>query len=182
MGKSNVLKRIIEQRVNIAFSKEQYYHAYYRLRDLNIKKLRHRRMLFNVSTGIGIFILSGLLVHVMDSDGQAFLIISLVLSLTSVFLSIYIATLPEIKDPFEYLQRAEGLNVLYKQIKTLEAKVKDGCVEDDCELSEFLEEIDDKSKVLYNNPLPMENEDYEAAQKNIKNNNLTYTDEELQNT
>ncbi|MEM9298839.1 MAG: hypothetical protein AAGA64_10665 [Bacteroidota bacterium] len=182
MGKSNVLKRIIEQRVNIAFSKEQYFNAYYRLRDLKIKKLKQRRMLFNGSTGISIFILSGLLVHLMDTDGKAFLISSLVLSLISVFMSIYQGTLPEIKDPFEYLQRAEGLTVLFKQIKTLEAQVKDGCVEDNCELSDFLEDIDSKSKVFYNNPLPMKKEDYEAAKSNIENNNLSYTDEELQNT
>lgn len=182
MEPSNVLKRIHEHRVNIAYTKEGYYNAYFRITAENKKKLKQRTLLFNLSTAISIITLSGLIVHLANDNQRVFLITSAVFSSLTVFLSIYLSSLTEIKDPFEYLQRAEGFNVLYKHIKTLEAQIKDGCVEDNCELNTKLEKIDEKIKILYTNPLPTEYADYQAAKNNIQNGNLSYTDEELQNT
>ena len=182
MGASNILKRIHEHRVNIAYTKEQYFNAYYRLLKSYKKKLRQRRVLFNVSIAIGIVTLSGLLVHLTDNDTKAALMLSTFFSITTIVLSIYLSTLPELKEPSAYLERAEGFLILYKHIKTLEARIADGCIENDCDLGTYLDEIENKSKILYTNPLPMEYEDYLDAKKKIQNGNLSYTDEELQNT
>lgn len=182
MSSKNLKRRITEHRVDAGFTAKLYFSAYERLTDENNKKNRVRTLLSLLSSTLGLLLLSGILAYLISDDKQLYIEISLGFSVLSFLLNIYLNRLPTIKDPFDYQQRAEGFNLFHKQLKTLEARIKDGCIEKDCSILKYVEDIEEKVKILYLQPLPTQEADYQKASEKISSGQLDYTEDDVENT
>jgi len=110
-----LLKRVKEHRVNTAFIAGEYFSAYSRTRNINDRKKIIRRWLYMLSILFSVITLSGLLLLMTGQNELIGQKLSLVSSILSIVITIYLSLLPEIKSAFGYLQRAENFQAFYKR-------------------------------------------------------------------
>lgn len=178
--KNQKLKTRIEQyRVDIAYTKEAYYSAFFRLSKEQKQKMLIRRWLSFSTIIFGVVTLSGLINMVFGIEESRLTIVATVFSALSLLISIYLTGLERIDDPHPYLQRADSFTVFYKWIKTKEASLDEA---NTAEIEGIIKALERKYQIVGTNPLPLEFEDYKKALENIKNGNLTYVEEDFQNT
>lgn len=181
MKAENMIARIREHVVDIQYTTKGCFNAYDRIIDANKKAAKNRRVLNNVSIAMGMLLLSGLITYFISDKSTVVLIITTFLSLAALMINIYLSQLRPLNDGKEFKERAEAFNSFQKKVRTTLARIDDGHIAHS-QVWDYLNEIEDRLKILHIVPLHLEKEDYNKAYEDIEGGQFEYTENELKGT
>lgn len=181
MNSQNTLKRLMECRVDFAYTKGNYFAAARRLKKEYNKKENLSRFLNIVAAGLAIFLLTALQLYISEKMGKSAIYVASLFAFASVIISLYLFFHKNPEIYIVYHTRGEEYLALYKYAKHIEAKFADGILTPE-QLSTELGKIENDERRLTAIPLPVTENDRAISKKGIKEGQTEYTEEDFQKT
>ena len=184
LKENEIFKRIIEYRIDFAYTRTSYFNAYNRVNKQNKRIAIGNNLLGLFSIFISIFTLSALTIFLTMAIKE-FNIIYIVsgLSIISIIITIYLHSSKNHVNSNLYLDRAEEYSVLYKKAKNFEAIYQAGLEITNEKLQEKLIYFENKQENLLKLSLEIKKEDYDLAKDQIRTHkNYLYDEIDKDNT
>jgi biopolymer transport protein ExbB/TolQ len=181
MTATHLYERLLQYRVDFAYSKNTYFAASARLKTEFEKKDRLSRNLNIIATIISIVVITNLMLYLEEIVGKGAVYIASGIALISIVITLYLFFFKNPEKHLEYFQRANEYLALFKQARDLEAKYQDGITNGD-QLSIEIEKLHQAQQKLNANSLPTTDSDYETGKKGIMEGQNGYTAEEIKKT
>lgn len=182
--KNELFARLIEYRIDFAYTRQVYFNAYLRINKHNKRIAFRNKTLGLFSILISIFTLSALTFYLTQIT-KDISIISIVsgLSIISLIISIYLFSIKEPVNSNLFLERAEAYLVLHKKAKNFEAIYQSNLEITNERLQENLLFFENEQEKLMKLPLEIIDTDYELAKEQIRNRkNYGYDEVDENNT
>ena len=181
---NEIFERIIEYRIDFAYTRYSYFNAFKRVSKKNKRKAVERNLLGLFSILISIFTLSALTLYLSQVANEISIIyIVSGLSIISITISIYLYNAKVIINSSLYLDRAEAYSSLYKKVKNIEAAYHSGLIEDNERLYKELTFFANEQEKLLKISLEIKTEDYDLTKEEIRNKkNYGYDEIDENNT
>lgn len=184
LNQNELFARLVEYRIDFAFTRQAYFNAYNRVNMHNKRIALRNKLLGLFSILISIFTLSALTIF-LTQDAKEIRIINIVsgLSIISLIISIYLFSTNEPKSSSLYLDRAEAYSVLFKRVKNFEAFCKADPEISNEVIWEKLLHFENEQEKLLKLPLEIKKADFDLAKENIINKkNYEYNDNDREYT
>lgn len=184
LKKNKIFMRIIEYRIDFAYTRQSYFNAFSRVNKQNKRTALLNNLLGLFSILIAIFTLSALTLYLTRAAKEINIIyIVSGLSIISIIISIYLYSFKNPDNNNLYLDRAEAYSVLYKQAKNFEAICQTDLEIANEKLREKLVYFENEQEKLLKLSLDIKKEDYDLAKEQIRNRkNYGYDDLDENNT
>jgi len=184
LKKNKIFMRIIEYRIDFAYTRQSYFNAFSRVNKQNKRIALLNNLLGLFSIFIAIFTLSALTLYLTRAAKEINIIyIVSGLSIISIIISIYLFSIKNPVNSSLYLDRAESYSVLYKRAKNFEAICQTGIEINNEKLREKLIYFENEQEKLLKLSLDIKKEDYDLAKEHIRNQkNYGYDEMDENNT
>lgn len=177
---NKLLERILQYRIDFAYSKQNAYNAYKRISEKNVNLRRSTHLMNIISIALSVLTLSSLMVFLsLKTNHDIYIYISTLLSVVSLIITVHLLNSSEEVNALPYLIRAEEYSILYKKAKNIEALYFTG---KECDLDEAIKHFEAEVAKISMTPLIFSQQDFEATKIQIKNGDLVYSEHDLQNT
>jgi len=168
LKQNELFARLIEYRIDFAYTRQAYYNAYNRVNNQNKRIVFRNKFLGLFSILISIITLSALTLF-LTQETKEIRIISIVsgLSIISLIISIYLFSTKELVDSRPYLERAEAYSVLFKRAKNFEAFCKSEQEITNEKIWDKLLHFENEQEKLLKLSLEIRKDDFDLAKDNI---------------
>jgi len=184
LKQNELFARLIEYRIDFAYTRQVYFNAFLRVNKQN-KKIESRHKLFGfLSILISIITLSALtfyLSQAIKSNNIIFIVSGL--SIISLAISIYLFSIKGPVNSNLFLERAEAYLILHKKAKNFEAICQADSKITNEKVHEKLLYFENEQEKLIKLPLEIIEKDYALAKEQIRNRkNYGYDEVDENNT
>jgi ADP-dependent phosphofructokinase/glucokinase len=159
---NDLVRRIIEYRVDFCYSKQSFFAAAKRIRTENNKRFIIRRSLNIAALTLAFLTASGVAFYFTKINEDGTVIAMGFFSVISLSISIYLIIENKEENADDYIRAAEDYLELYKHLKNIEAKVKSGQISDE-ELAREIDIIEYKQLKISSRMLITTDEDYSVG-------------------
>ena len=177
---NKLLERLVQYRIDFAYSKQNAYNAYKRTSAKNSKIKSNIHQLNIGSIALSVLTLSSLTVFLsLHTNDTIYIYISTLLSVISLIITVHLLNSSDEMNALPYLIRAEEYSILYKKAKNYEALYSAG---KQANLEEIVKHFETEVEKISITPLIFLQEDFEATKGQIKNGDLVYSEDDVKNT
>ncbi len=184
LKRNKLFARLIEYRIDFAYTRHAFFNAYIRINKQNISLTFRNKILGLISILISIFTLSALTTYLTQTTKDANIIFVVSgLSIISLTISIYLFSIKEPVNSNLFLERAEAYLILHKKAKNFEAIYLSNSEITNERLQEQLLFFENEQEKLTKLSLEILDIDYELAKGQIRNQkNYGYDEVDEENT
>ncbi|KGN79496.1 hypothetical protein HR13_07065 [Porphyromonas gulae] len=176
-----LLRRVQEYKTDFACYAYSCFNAFNRLSNLEQRKIKHIKLMNIFSLSLSVFSISAFMTQFLESiPKEISLLLATILGFISIILNLFSILSKEESQSKKYFIRAERVNVLWKEVRNIEALIYSGKISAE-EVIDNLNYFQKETEKHATDPLYISPEDYDKARKQLKDGQKSYNEKELNN-